>query len=93
MFIYVYIYIVSGFVLGILNLNDTHVETFLHTLSHCNTKQHTVMEGNLPPRVSFLFTICPNQEPGGRGPPSMNLYQVLRGGSSSSGFLIRGHSK
>jgi len=43
-----------------------------------------------PPRG---FTMFPDQEPGGRGPPSKNLYQVLRGGSSSSGFLIREHSK
>jgi len=35
----------------------------------------------------------PNQEPGGRGPPSKHLVQILRGGSSSSGFLIREHSK
>jgi len=28
----------------------------------------------------------PNAEPGGRGPPSKNLYQALRGGSSSPGL-------
>jgi len=35
----------------------------------------------------------PNQEPGGRGPPSKNLYQIIRLGSSSSGFLNRQPSK
>jgi len=33
------------------------------------------------------------REEGGRGHPSKNLYQVLRGVSSSSRFLIREHSK
>jgi len=46
-----------------------------------------------PPRGGFLYTMFPNQESEARGPPSKNLYQVLRGGSSSSGFLIREHSK
>jgi len=35
----------------------------------------------------------PDQEPGGRGPPSKHLVQILRGVSSSCGFLIREHSK
>jgi len=48
---------------------------------------------NLPPRGGFLFTMFPDQEAGGRGPPSKNLYQVLRGVSSLSGFLIREHTK
>jgi len=34
-----------------------------------------------------------HQEPWVRGPPSKNLYQVLRGGSSYSRFLMREHSK
>ena len=53
-----------------------------------------------PPRGSFLFTMFPDQEPGGRGPPLKNhpenwsiLWVVLQGGSSSSGFLIREHSR
>jgi len=46
-----------------------------------------------PPRGGFLVTMFSDQEPGGRGPPSKNLYQVRRGGSSSSGFLIRKHGK
>jgi len=41
----------------------------------------------IPP--PFQFTMFPHQEPGGRGPPSKHLVQMLRGGSSSSGFLIR----
>ena len=53
-------------------------------------------------KPGFLFTIFPNQEPGGRGPPLKNqnhpengsiLEVVLQGGSSSSRFLIREYSK
>ena len=53
---------------------------------------YILIERTPPPRGGFLFTMFPDQEPGGRGPSSKNLYQVLRGGSSSSGFLIREHS-
>ena len=35
-----------------------------------------------PPRGVFLFTMFPDQEPCVRGPPSKNLVQILRGGSS-----------
>ena len=52
-----------------------------------------MIERNPPPGGGFLFTMFPHQEPGRRGLPSKNLYQVLRGGSSSSGFLMREHSK
>jgi len=55
---------------------------------------------NPPPRGGFLFTMFPDQEPGGRGPPlkshpqnSSILGVVSQGGSSSSRFLIREHSK
>jgi len=42
----------------------------------------------------FLFTMFPHQEPCVIGPPSKDLYQVLRGGSSSyTRFLITEHSK
>jgi len=41
-----------------------------------------------PPGGSPIWQ-APNQEPRGRGPPSKNLYQVLRGRSSSSGFVVR----
>jgi len=49
----------------------------------------TSIERNPPPREGFLSTMFSNQEPGGNGPP----IQILRGGTSSSGFLMRGHSK
>ena len=45
--------------------------------------------GTPPLRGGFLFTMFPNQEPGGRGPPSKHMVQILQGGSSSSRFLIR----
>ena len=35
----------------------------------------------------------PHQEPCVRGPPSKDLYQVLRGGSSYTQFLMREHGK
>ena len=40
-----------------------------------------------------LFTVFLHQEPCVRGPPSKDLYQVLRGGSSYTRFLMREHSK
>jgi len=46
-----------------------------------------------PPPGLFLFTMFPDQEPGGRGPPSKHLVQILQEGSSSCGFLIWEHSK
>jgi len=52
-----------------------------------------LIERNPPPRGDFLFTMFPHQESWVRGPPSKNLYQVLRGGSSYSRFLMREHSK
>ena len=53
-----------------------------------------IIERNLPPpRRCFLFTMFPDQEPGGRGSPPKPLVQILRKGSSSSGILIREHSK
>ena len=46
-----------------------------------------------PPQGGFLFTMFPHQEPCVRGPPSKNLVQILRGGSSYTRFLMREHSK
>jgi len=48
---------------------------------------------NPPPPGGFLFTMFPRQEPCVRGPPSKNLIQILRGGSSYTQFLMREHSK
>ena len=47
----------------------------------------------IPPRGGFLLTMFPDQEPCVRGPPSKNLVQILRGGSSYTRFLMREHSK
>ena len=52
-----------------------------------------LIERNPPPGGGFLFTMFPHQEPCVRGPPSKDLYQVLRGGSSYTRFLMREHSK
>jgi len=62
----------------------------------------TLIEKKSPPRGGFLFTMFPHQEPCVRGPPSKDLYQVLRGESSYTPlrgessytpFLMREHSK
>ena len=45
----------------------------------------------LPPRGGFLFTMFPHQEPCVRGPPSKDLYQVLRRGSFYTRLLMREH--
>ena len=54
-----------------------------------------LIETNPSPRWWFLSTttMFPDQEPRGRRLPSKHLVQILRGGSSSSGFVIREHSK
>jgi len=61
---------------------------------------YTLSKETPPLRGDFLFTVFPDQEPGGRGTPLENHPQnwsilgvVLQGGSSSSWFLIREHSK
>jgi len=70
-----------------LNTSCTCYEYHLQIL-WCN-----LIERNLPPGGGFLFTTFPHQEPWVRGPPSKNLYQVFRGRSSYSRFLMREHSK
>jgi len=61
-----------------------------------------LIERTPPPGGRFLFTMFPHQEPRVRGPPSKHLeapqilrggFEVLRGGSSYSRFLMREHSK
>jgi len=42
-----------------------------------------------PPRGGFLFTMFSHREPCAGGPPVKKLYQVLRGGSSYTRFLMR----
>ena len=53
----------------------------------------TLIKRTPPSRGGFLFTMFPHQEPCVRGPPSKDLYQVLRGGSSYTRFLMREHSR
>ena len=71
----------------------SHIFKFLYINSFTNEYfaiqellRSRLIERTPPPRGGFLFTMFPHQEPGGRGPPSKN--QVLRGGSSSSRFLV-----
>jgi len=47
----------------------------------------------LPTRKGFLFGRFPDQEPGGREPPSKHPVHILRGGSSSSGILVKEPTK
>ena len=60
----------------------------LHTV-HINTHTYTLIERNPPSRGGFLFAMFPDHELCVRGPPSKDLYQVLRGGSSYTRFLMR----
>jgi len=59
----------------------------------CRICMLKLIERNPRPRGGFLFTIFPHQEPCVRGTPPKDLYQVLRGGTSYTRFLMRGHSK
>jgi len=72
--------------------NDYGATHLSHSLSK-DSSPLNLIERTIPPGGGFLFTMFPNQEPGGRGPFSKNLYQVLRGGSSFSGVLMREHRK
>jgi len=71
----------------------TNYNKLQHTATYYNTPATRVIERTPPPRGGFLFTMFPHQEPCVRGPRSKGLYQVLRGGSSYTRFLMREHSK
>jgi len=68
-----------------------HIHTHIHIMNVY--AGNTLIERNPPPRGGFVFTMFPDQEPCVRGPPSKDLYQVLRGGSSYARLLIREHGK
>ena len=68
-----------------------HIHTHIHIMNVYTG--NTLIERNTSPRGGFVFTMFPDQEPCVRGPPSKDLYQVLRGGSSYTRLLIREHSK
>jgi len=72
---------------------NVHTWDVLRRVKYRVTFIHTLIERNPHPQGGFLFTMFPDQEPGGRGLPSKHLVQFFRGGSSSSGFLLREHSK
>jgi len=81
---HMYIYIISTW----MHRYSLH-RSVSHTHTHTHTHTHVLIERNPFPREGFLFTMFPDQEPSGRRLPSKHLVQILRGGSSSSGFLIR----
>jgi len=65
-----------------------------------SSNQKTLIERTPSPRRIFFVGWFPNQELGGGGPPMTNhpqnwsiLVVILQKGSSSSGLLIREHSK
>jgi len=68
----------------------THAHTHTHMIQHVSPCCIKLIERTPPPRGGFLFTMFPDQEPGGRGPPLKNHPQNW---SSSSRFLSREHSK
>jgi len=68
--------------------------------THYNILTHPIQLDRKKPPPQGAFLMFPDQEPGGRGPPLNNQPQnwlilgvVIQGGSSSSGFLIREHSR
>ena len=65
-----------------------------NTYIYMNIYVYLDIDRKKPPSLGcFLFTMFPHQEPCVRGLPSKDLYQVLRGGSSYTRFLIGEHSK
>jgi len=58
----------------------------------CAVSNREFIERTPPPRGGFVFPMFPHQEPCVRGPPSKNLVQILRRGSSYTRLLIREHS-
>ena len=55
-------------------------------------RQNPPPPGGVPVYLCSLFIMFPHQESCVKGPPSMDLYQVLGGGSSYTRFLMREHS-
>jgi len=72
LYIHMYIY---------MNTTDTHIHQHPRII-HIRTQ---IDRKNPPPRGGSLFAMFPHQEPCVRGPPSKDLYQVLRGGPLAHG--------
>jgi len=96
----IYIYIFTLYIYSIYLLYTSTYSKYLLYTSTLYISICTVIERTPSPQGVFLFTMFPDQEPGGRGPPLKNhpengsiLEVVLHWGSSSSRFLIREHSK
>jgi len=89
---YVYIYIHK---VPIGTLCARQYIIYIHTnIPYIYTQYvYILIEGTPPLRVGFLFTMFADHELGGRGPPSKQLVQIRRGGSSFSVFLTREHGK
>jgi len=71
------------------------LDVWLGHVTHMNESCHThewVMSHESC-RIAVDSFLSNDQEPCVRAPPSKDLYQVLRGGSSYTRFLIREHSK
>jgi len=67
-------------------VSNDNTLSLIHHVWHVDRKKP-------PPPGGFPIYYVPSSRPWVRGPPSKNLYQVLRGGSSYSRFLMREHSK
>ena len=76
-------------------LQDSLQDSLQHPLAHTRmqTRSNTLIAATPPSGGGLLFCRFPNQETGGRGSPSKHLVKILRGGSSSSGFLIKENDK
>jgi len=51
------------------------------------TAESSLIERKPPPRGGFLFTMFPDQEPVGRGPPLKTLINFWGGSSGGGGFF------
>ena len=67
-------------------VSNDNTLSLIHHVWHVDRKKP-------PPPGGFPIYYVPSSRPWVRGPPSKNLYQVLRGGSSYSRFLMREHIK
>ena len=89
---YIYVSCIYGNVYIYTHVYKIHIHVCFQDTYTCMTYIYRSKEPP-PPRGGFLFTMFPHQEPCIRGPPSKNLSQILRGGSSYTRLLMREHSK
>jgi len=106
-YLYVHMGLIHSQESDLLQLHQPCTQTYKYTYIYTHTyssvcrgacfcrwmvRMYILIERNPPPWGGFLFTMFPHQELCVRGPPSKNLVQIPRGGSSCTRFLMREHS-